>query len=182
MFSRLALLHFKENYVWCQWKPGTHLTHNIAQMESATTLSRNVQKLLPVVKTIALCGKQGIPLKKDPEFEDPNEGFVALLDFISGDWEREKSSKPKPKDRRHVNYTAIQNEVIGCFQDYITDSIVRDIKQAGVYSVLVDEVDGMGSERLAALSARYVDADAVVQDKLLALLKYVGGMRWYRGG
>jgi len=121
----------------------------ISQIQSEAVekqVSKNREKLSSIVKTILLCGRQNIPLRghrdDSSDYDAKNCGnFQAMLDFRvdSGDEVLKQHFENAPRNATYRSKT-IQNDLISCCGEIITDQILSDIKDAKFYSILADEV------------------------------------------
>ena len=109
-------------------------------------IAKNRSKLLPIVKAVAFCGKQTIALRDhrdDETMEDEslNKGnFQELFNFRidSGDRILEEHFQTAPKNSMYRSKT-IQNEIIDSLEDHLTDSIVKEVKKAKIFTIMADE-------------------------------------------
>ena len=97
-------------------------------------ISINRQKLKPIIKTVAFCGRQNIPLcghKDDNKYlgGDSAGTFQELLDFRidSGDEVLKEHLETASRNATYRSKT-IQNETIDCCGDVITEQIVEEIR------------------------------------------------------
>lgn len=108
----------------------------------------NRKKLLPIIQTIRLCGRQQMPLrgKRDTGriyLHEPinNDGiFRSILRYRanSGDLELKKHLETSGGKSMYTS-SVIQNELITIFGDLIVSEIVSNVQKTKFYSVLADE-------------------------------------------
>lgn len=132
-------------------------------------IENNRAKLVPIVQTIRLCGRQQIPLRGHQDsgrigLEEPNHNdgnFRALLRY---------RAKTDPILQQHLTesggnalYTSptIQNELIDCYAQIIQLKIVENIKKSGFYSILADETTDISQVEQFSLCFRYVDENTM---------------------
>ena len=141
-------------------------------------IEENRQKLVPIIKSVVFCGKQTIPLRghRDDETNqgiDNNRGnFQELLDFRvdSGDAILQEHFTTAPKNATYRSKTT-QNEIINCIKDQIQESIIEEVKGAGIFSILADETPDISKREQLAVSLRYLDEEGVVQEKFVQFVE-----------
>lgn len=130
----------------------------------------NRKKLIPIVKAIIFCGKQGISLRGKidsgriqitPEPEEPlqNDGnFRALLRFAaeSGDKDLAEHLNTSQKNALYTS-PQIQNEIIDICGELIQHKIIEEVKKAKLFAILADETTDIGRVEQVSLCIRYVD-------------------------
>lgn len=126
----------------------------------------NRKKLLPIIRAVLLCGRQGIALRghRDhgslslnmPEENDGN--FRALLRFAieSGDQILEHHIKTASINATYISFR-IQNEIINAAGKLITMNIVRRINDSKCFSVIADESTDISGIEQFTMCVRYVD-------------------------
>ena len=138
-----------------------------------TALARRVQenrkRLVPVIKTIILCGRQNIPLRGHDDSANKAQGdphktnhgnFWALLNFRvdAGDKELANHLATAPKNARYTSAT-IQNEIIEIVGNEIRNKIIDKVKKAKFFTVLADEVTDEANMEQLSIVLRYVDPE-----------------------
>lgn len=125
----------------------------------------NRKKLIPIVRSILLCGRQEIALRghrddgplslKMPEENDGN--FRALLRFAleSGDNSLDQHLKSACKNATYLSY-GIQNEILEA-AGLITTKIVQRIKKSQCTAAIADETTDVSGIELFSVCVRYVD-------------------------
>ena len=145
-------------------------------------ISENRKKLIPIVDTIRLCGRLGLPLRghRDDSQYHPEVGeystggvgnFVELLNFRvrSGDTDlREHLSKCK-KNASYISKTA-QNDIINCCGELITEQIIEDLKHHRFYSILADEAADCSNKEQMSLVLRFVDKDYNIREDFVRFI------------
>ncbi|CAH2083533.1 unnamed protein product [Euphydryas editha] len=189
--------HAKSGY----HKRNSELTGNFLKVMSSQAVSvdqqlsferkrqqeENRKKLIPIVKGIIFCGKQGIPLrgKTDsgrihitPEPEQPlqNEGnFRALLRYAaeSGD---KNLSEHLVTSQKNALFTSpqIQNEIIDICGKIIQHKIINEVKEANFFAILADETTDIARMEQVSLCLRYIDLKDAKQHKVKEMfLEYI---------
>ena len=162
-------------------------------------IKENRLKLVSLVKTVVLCGRQNIALRGHRDDNqamsntDVNSGnFYALLRFRidSGDSLLGKHFAEAPKNATYSSKTT-QNELITLCGDHIRSKIIADITKAELFSILADEVTDTSNKEQMSLVIRFFDGTnikerfvdfiecehldgASIASKLIGQLKYYG--------
>lgn len=142
------------------------------QISSDFTKKReeNQAKLLSIVKTIILCGRQELPLRGTSdsgnvlEEKECNDGtFRALLRFRvdAGDKNLESHFRTGQRNAQYTSAT-IQNEIIHICGDVIKDTIVDRVNRSLAFSVLCDETTDNSRTEQMSLCVRYIDPDEII--------------------
>ncbi|XP_050517882.1 52 kDa repressor of the inhibitor of the protein kinase-like [Diabrotica virgifera virgifera] len=128
----------------------------------------NKKKLIPIIKTIMFCGMQNIPLRghrddgqllNETDSEPHREGnFRALLRFRidAGDKQLEEHVKSCGKNASYISKT-IQNDLISCCGEVITNQIVSQITYAQFFTIIADETTDMSTKEQLSICLRYLD-------------------------
>ena len=132
-------------------------------------MAGNKKRLVPIVKTILLCGRQTFALtgqddstktiKAQPTSNLGN--FKALLQFRvdAGDKGLELHMKTVLKNATYCSAT-IQNEIIDVICTLIRKHIVERVKKCRFYSVIADEVTDAANREQLSLVIRYFDPES----------------------
>lgn len=158
-------------------KKYTDPTSNIVNILDQSRLE-NVNKarkaLLPIVKTVLFCGRQGLALRGHDESGDivthnnHNDGnFRALLRFRIDAGDAELCSHLNTA-ARNAQYTSpsIQNELIICAGRLITDQIAARVNAAKSFAILADETTDSSCKEQLSVCIRYVHCDAYGRPQL----------------
>ena len=126
---------------------------------------RNRQRLMPIIRTVLLCGRQNIPLRghrdhgelltDDDSINDGN--FRALLRFRvdAGDEQLEEHLINASKNATYVS-SVFQNEVIEAIGKIIRRKIVDGIKTSRYFTLLADETRDVARSDQLSICLRYV--------------------------
>lgn len=126
----------------------------------------NRQKLIPIIRAVFLCGRQGIALRghRDqgslslnmPKENDGN--FRALLRYAieSGDQVLVNHLNTAGTNATYISYR-IQNEIIDAAGKRITMNIVQRINKSGYFSAIADESTDVSGIEQFSICVRYVD-------------------------
>ena len=139
-------------------------------------VTKNREKLAPIVKTILLCARQNIPLRGHPDdsnqYETNNCGnFQALLDFRvdSGDKVLQNHFETAPRNATYRPKT-IQNELITCAAEVVNNRIIDEIKSSKFYSIMADEVADCSNREQMPLVIRYLDPQNEIQERFVKFI------------
>lgn len=126
-----------------------------------------IKILLDIVKTLA---RQNIAFRGDGNEEGGN--FCQIVALVSRHcpllerWLSSKRSRPY-----HVTYMApeSQNEMIHLLADDVRRQVVKEIKDAKMFSVSADTTPDLSKKDQLAVVCRYVNADGDAKERLLSL-------------
>lgn len=131
-----------------------------------------------LVKIIIFCGKQNIALRghrcEDVSMED-NSGnpgnFLALVKFRmeSGDVVLQDHISSAAANAMYVS-PQIQNELISCVGDWILESVLTDVQQAGHFAVLADEAVDISISEQMPLVLRFVDGSSQIREEFVGFV------------
>ena len=153
------------NFMLIKRGEATAINIKLSQVKNER-IQQNREKLIPIIKTVAFCGRQNIVFRghrDDETLEETtwNKGnFRALLDFRidSGDTVLQHHFDAAPRNATCKSKT-IQNEIIDCIGSFSRDQIIKEDKDAEFCSVIVDETPDVSRKEQMPLSLRYVDRD-----------------------
>lgn len=132
--------------------------HHQLDAAQVMLIKGNRAKIASILKTIIFCGKQNISLRghRDDSKHYDNTSNTKLLDFRvdSGDKVLENHLNDCKKNATYRSKT-IQNELINCCSDYITEHLVDDIKLSGFFSIIADEATDSNNTEQLVLTIRY---------------------------
>ena len=147
-------------------QPPVYQQTNIAL---ANRVAANKKRLVPIVKTILLCGRQTFALRGHDDITKTIEAqptsnpgnFKALLQFRvhAGDKDLKLHMKTAPKNATYCSAT-IQNEIIDVICTLIRKHIVERVKKCRFYCVIADEVTDSAHREQLSLVIRYFDPES----------------------
>lgn len=137
----------------------------------------NQRRLIPIVKTIILSGRMGIPLRGHRDDGVLNmktalsgkEGNLrALLAFRvdSGDKDLKEHLENASKRATYISKTT-QNEIIELCGNQILRKIVADIQRARFFSIIADETSDSSHAEQLCICVRYVHEDSTVKEEFV---------------
>ena len=140
---------------------------NLLDESHLSQVQENIQRLIPIVKTIILLGKQNIPLRghrdDGPILADSlptkNEGnFRVMLRFRvdAGDKNLENHLKTSSSRATYISKT-VQDQLIECCRKEILDKILNRVDVSGYYSVIFYETPDLSGKAQVSVILRYVD-------------------------
>ena len=140
------------------------------------TVQANREKLKPIVKTILLCGRQNIALRghRDDSTRDDKENpgnFQVLLDFRidSGDHVLEEHFKTAAKNATYTSKT-VQNELISCCGELITNTLCEEVRDSKFFSVLADEAQDCSNKEQMPVIIRFIDKDKEIREEFFRFM------------
>ena len=144
-------------------QPPVHQQANIAL---ANRMAANKIRLVPIAKTILLCGRQTFALRGHDhsiktikaQLTSNSGNFKALLQFRvnAGEKDLELHMKTAPKNATCCSAT-IQNEIIDVTCTLIRKHIIERVKKCRFYSVIADKVTDAANREQLSLVIRYFD-------------------------
>lgn len=142
----------------------------------------NRDRLVPIIKTIILHGKQNIPLRghrddgnlleNDNDSIVRNEGnFRALLRFRidAGDSQLKQHLETTGANATYISKTTC-NDLIACCETVMLSKILDEIKASRFYSIIFDETTDIAHISQLSLAARYVDGDGKLRERFLGFV------------
>ena len=140
---------------------------------TAQQVKRNREKLIPIVGTVILCGRQNIALRGHRDISqyydiaNNNPGnFQEILKFLSCFGKNsvfEDHLQNAPKSATYRSKT-IQNEIIAICEEIITSRLVFEIKEAKFFSILADEAADISKKEQMPLVIRFVDKSSTIRE------------------
>lgn len=144
-----------------------HDVSNIVNGYRLNLSQENRKRLLPIVKTIIMLGRQNIPLRghrddgiievgKTPLHNEGN--FRALLRFRvdAGDTDLESHLKNSSSRATYISKST-QNDIIDCCRLEITESIINRILKSLFFSIIFDETPDISGKEQITLVVRYMN-------------------------
>jgi len=125
------------------------------------------QRLIPIVETIIMCGRQELALRgsndsgdvgfgcPEPEENDGNFRSLLRMRYNCGDKNLIHHVQNLAKNATYFS-PDIQNELIETCGTLIQQKIVEDVKTAKYFSVLLDETTDISTKEQVSLCLRYV--------------------------
>ena len=144
------------------------------------TILKNRRKITPIIETIILCGRQGIPLRghrdsgpltfeSEKNLEDNNNdgNLRALLRYrMKHDQVFKNNFLSAGRNSQYIS-PRMQNEIISICNDLILKRLVDSINRSKFFSVLADETTDISCQEQLTLCARYVSDDFAIEEAFL---------------
>ena len=144
------------------------------------TILENRRKITPIIETIILCGRQGIPLRghrdsgpltfeSEKNLEDNNNdgNLRALLRYrMKHDQVFKNDFLSAGRNSQYIS-PRMQNEIISICNDLILKRLVDSINRSRFFSVLADETTDISCQEQLTLCARYVSDDFAIEESFL---------------
>ena len=147
------------------------------------TILENRRKITPIIETIILCGRQGIPLRghrdsgpltfeSEKNLEDNNNdgNLRALLRYrMKHDQVFKNDFLSAGRNSQYIS-PRMQNEIISICNDLILKRLVDSINRSRFFSVLADETTDISCQEQLTLCARYVSDDFAIEESFLQFI------------
>lgn len=121
-------------------------------------IRQNRVHLKAMLNVTSLLGRQGLPFRGHSEDDEgDNKGnFLEAIDLLAAESGKEGGGALR-QDRRYGQYSSpeSQNEMIKVFGEKIKKIIVEEVKEAGYFSILVDETKDLSKKEQLAILVRY---------------------------
>lgn len=145
----------------------------------------NRKKLMPIIRSVLLCGRQGLALRGHRDqgqlsmnFPEDNDGnFRALLRFASesGDTALNQHLATAGGNSMYLSFR-IQNEIVDAASEIITKEIVNRINISKCFSVTADETTDVSGIEQFTICVRYVHKigqDSKIREDFLCFVPVV---------
>ena len=167
---------FERNYE----NPASNVQNQMEQGRQKT-IAENRRKFIPIVKTIIFCGKNNLPLcgHRDDGPVTPtinkstDDGlFCSLLQFRldSGDEDLKHTLDGAASNATYTSKTT-QNDIIECIQEAITTELSKQVTEAGIFSIMMDETTDAGKVEQASIVIRFVDIQGHIHKAFFAFVE-----------
>ncbi|XP_065665394.1 52 kDa repressor of the inhibitor of the protein kinase-like [Hydra vulgaris] len=151
-------------------------------------ISENCRLLLPIIETIILCGRLGLPLRghrDNSKFhpgrsESPSTtagNFIELLHFCvkAGDKIFEDHLKYHQKNASYISNTS-QNELINSCGEVVTDKIIEEVKKSQYFSIIADEASDSSNKEQLSLVIRFVASNLDIMEEFVKFIHCSNGV------
>ena len=144
---------------------------SLINQQHKKTVDENQQYLKDIIETLIFLGRQGISLRGHCENnESLNKGNLLKL------WSKDSTSISRFfTNKKYTTYTShnIQNELLDIIAENIRNTILSEIKDAGVFSLILDDSLDISKHKQAAIILRYVNAQFTVKEHFLGFFHVV---------
>ena len=134
----------------------------------------NRQFLATVVDILLFLARQNIAIRGHDESDiSANKGnFLELVSFVASYNSQFKLKLEEVQTKcRNAMYLSpdIQNELIDIAAGMVREIIVKEVKEAGIFSIGLDETSDVSRQEQVAFILRYVDSNGEIQERLLEM-------------
>ncbi len=137
-------------------KNGQETLMNGMSQEFTNLLQENRNYIKSVAEVLLLTATQNIAQRGHKETEnDENKGnFLAILELLA---KHDTVVKKKITGARNAKYTShqIQNEVLDVLAEMVRSTIINEVKESEVFSLLADETKDVGKTEQMSFVLRY---------------------------
>ena len=150
---------------------------------SQKIIEDNRKKLIPIIETVILCGRQNFALRGHRDdatnWDKGNPGnFQSLLNYRvkGGDTILKDHFQRAPKNATYRS-KSVQNELIQCCADFIRNKLTTEIKKAKYFSVLADEANDYSNKEQMSFIIRFVDENDEIREEFLEFVHCPKGIK-----
>ena len=167
-----SFAHKQAVSAWIDYKTNWTLIEDRVDSQTKQQIQGNRHYLKTLAEILLLCGKQDIPLRRHRE-HDPllNRGnFLEILKTVSM---HDQIIKEKIETGpRNAIYTSpgIQNSFLKILGDLIRKSVCDGVKEAKMFSLLVDETKYISKTEQVSTVVRFVDIKGTICEHFLTFI------------
>ena len=168
-------------YTMLSHMKGKSLPVNVSMNKVAREkIANNRKNLLSIIDAIKLCGRLGIALRghrdsskyhpAPSEIPDkPGVGnFVQIINYAIRNGNKVLENHLKSCSKRETYISAkTQNDLLKCCYDYMTENILKEIKKAVFYALILDEARDVSNRCQLSFCIRFVDESFEVREEFL---------------
>jgi len=133
--------------------------------QSDSAVDRNREVIETLARVCILCGRQDIALRgHDESSSTSNPGiYRALVDLLRlANKSFEDIFQQLPKNATYLSKDS-QNDLLSASSDVISDCIVNEIKEAGMFTVIADDARDVSCTEQTSVCVRYVLGSRVIE-------------------
>ncbi|XP_057299418.1 52 kDa repressor of the inhibitor of the protein kinase-like [Hydractinia symbiolongicarpus] len=139
-------------------------------------INKNREVLKSIVDTIILCGHTNSALRGDiGMMGNISLRQEAMLIKPGGNQLLKDQLESSAKNARYISKT-VQNDLIGCCGQEITNEIISEVKLNKFYSIIADEACDSSTKEQMALILRYVDSTCEIKEDFIRFLHCSEGL------
>jgi len=140
-----------------------------------TIVLKNISYLKDILETLLFCARQGIGIRGHNEQDhillNNRENFLELLHLRAKDNDIIKQYFiDKERSFRYV-HPEFQNIFLSLMAKNVQQSLISNIKEAGIYSILVDETQDISRHEQVSICVRYVTESFEPNEVFLGFFK-----------
>ena len=150
---------------------------------SQKIIEDNRRKLIPIIETVILCGRQNFALRGHRDdatnWDKGNPGnFQSSLNYRikGGDTVLKDHFERAPKNATYRS-KSVQNELIQCCAGFIRNKLTTEIKKAKYFSVLADEARDCSNKEQMSFIIRFVDENDEIREEFLEFVHCPNGIK-----
>ncbi|XP_029341950.1 zinc finger MYM-type protein 1-like [Acyrthosiphon pisum] len=141
-------------------------------------VKENRERLRPIIETLIFCGQQNIAIRghrddgklididnseSSPTSNEGNFRELLRLRIRAGDVSLKKHLENTSSRATYIGKN-IQNELLDCIGSVIKSQIVKNVQNAGFYSIMFDETSDISCVEQLSLTLRYVINNEIHED------------------
>lgn len=152
---------------------------NLINNERLSQIFENRKRLKPIIEFILFLGRQNIPFRGHCEqrniLDDSNPSvnsgnFRELLKYrILGGESTLQNHLTTAHSKATFMSTLVQNELIDCCKQIITQNILKEVQESKYYSILFDETTDISHVSQMCLILRYIK-NGIIQENFIAFI------------
>lgn len=125
-----------------------------------TIVLKNISYLKDILETLLFCARQGIGIRghneQDHSLLNNRGNFIELLHMRAKDNDIIKQYFIDKERRFRYIHPEFQNIFLSLMAKNVQQSLISNIKEAGIYSILVDETQDISRHEQVSICVRYV--------------------------
>lgn len=143
---------------WAEYEKSTASTCSLSaslNTEYNKLVKENREHIKIVGETLLLTATQNIAQRAHKESEGENKGnFLSIMELLA---KHNPTVKRKMTSQRNATYLGhdTQNEIIDCLAEMVRTSIISEVAQSEVFSILVDETKDLSRKEQMSFVIRY---------------------------
>ena len=166
---------------WAELREGRNRIDAILDQQRAAEESRwhkeakeNREFLATIVDSLLFLAKQNIAIWGHDESSTSSirRDFLELLDLMASLNPHFKTHLDKAREHsKNATYLSsdIQNELLDISAGLVRETIVNEVKKAGIFSIGIDETSDVSRPEQVSIVLRYVDSTGEIQELLLEM-------------
>ena len=178
--ATLRLTHFRRTMENEAASVDVQLSHMLSEQ-----ISKNREKLKPIIEAILLCARQCIALRghrddaKLYEVDSNNPGNLqAIISYLARNGNNVHFQDHLLNAPRNATYRSktTQNELLRLCGDSVLKSLTEEIRDAKYFSVLADEAADVSKIEQMSVVVRFVDKESNIREEFLGFTQCSEGL------
>ena len=168
--------HKQSMLSWCEYTKNTRKGTSIADRIDSSRriqIENNRHYLRNVAEVLLVCGRQDLALRGHNESpSSSNRGnFLEILNLVANhDGIIEERIKRGPRNATYTS-SGIQNTILAILGDIVRTRVCNDVKEAKMFSLLVDETKDLSKKEQMSIVLRYVDSKGTLREHFLTFVE-----------